>query len=1519
MYNKKLLSKAISELGKAKAPSKPKDIIKDPRGQWAHPGENTRIPGSDITMDNVPYPVWAQPNVGPGMMMQPGQDYNFPGADYVDEFPQMQSGGHTVKQRRGTRENYDGHSVWTPSGQFSRPSDVSSHLMKAEYVDGRGWVAFPSLFQDSKPYADDSRNWVDMSDEKDGWWPIYEEAEKRGEVYDFGKDKEAALAFGMGSWKDQLPEHLQNKQTGGDIFNQAAYSDSLNLYNAYQFQKANQLSTMEVLGNDPAQKESMERYYNNKGLTLEQGLKDRRNRFMASNHSWDWNNYNAGGFSNRKALINAYGTDDPSAEKILNYYDTLPFNGNVRNSIATSPDLYHETIKPTGTYWDGSHTSPVYKKPVMDKAAWEEAQTPTLPTKPLEQIPTKEIDKQLIHDKTNNALLELPGSATTWHKSPSTGTWYERERRAQGPSYNIGTSSITKKPFKPTLAQLKMFTNTLQEGGENIFLPKAQTGIFPSRRVPPIEVTRQDSLDLYNNAMEVQGFYDKNKNFYDVDIFPHWGETNSRMKEIEAETMGHSDLSYDNTKIIERNNDPNISYTSDMITGAIDTNAPLLRYDHRIKPEGEIMYTPKNMFGYNKLNKTERELYEKLHRDPDNLHLFLEYDDTNTGKKDLITYAKSKGFTEKDMKVLLYRQLQQNKVRAKTPGALTKLPYYNPTSIKPWDMKTEEEKELTRNKTSSSSSSSGRALGTIIQPKKSYEDAYKNVDKEKYPTIDAFIADAEYYKKNGRNMPAEDLAKITNVTDYIGNNGTDENQIKSIEVLDKDYYIKPVENPGVMYEDDDYTYHAPVGISITDGPEMKKLMERQGADPDYFDIRMGAYRIPKVPIKDTPADTPGTVKPPASTLQWVKHPQTGTWYQIQRPVKPKDLKEYNLSTGSYLQKGGTLNRFIPKAQRGGRKPIELTDPDDPRLQGYKDSLDLYNFSNDFKNRVGDLIGFDSVNSSESLGDLYQATKPMNQPPQLYNSVSAASYPHPDNPNIRVSDNWDENKKPTKDLKNKAIHAEFSHPTIGPTGAYTPHQTWSQWLTGSGPQYSGYNVTYSKPVQPYIYKEEEEELLPDPNTFGTLINIIQPKKSYKAAYKNVDKEKYPTLDAFIADAEYYKKNGRNMTDQERADAVAISTERPIGNVEPIASPEVSIEDIPVSKPAPIKKKSTPGTVKPPASTLEWVKEPVIGWVQREKAVKPEDLESRKIGFLQSGGQNNNYIELDLDEHEIKAYKDGGYVVEELPQAQNGTTLSLGPQYNSDDYGLMGNLGLEHEFRGTKDRSNIHTLSGDVYGGNFGFGAKAGYEFGTEQRGSWPAKNFMKQNIGLDPVRGGYYDLSAGHKIHAIKNRQNELNITPYGGMNAQTKPHASATQVFGEDRKEAQLGLNYGIKADYKRKLKNNSILKLNAGVMFNPVLGKKTDTESNNSENLGFRPTFTLGASLGLPVDKRSRQRAEIKRKIKQDKELDSVPSIASISNPKFLEQGGTTQFNGKINDEVELTYEEVKALEKQGYVFEKI
>lgn len=92
MYNKKALK---VDLGKFVKPNPYKqDIITDPAGQWKYPGVPTRIPSGQITMQGVPYPVMAYPNMGQPVMMQPGQEYNFPGADYVDEYPQMKKGGY---------------------------------------------------------------------------------------------------------------------------------------------------------------------------------------------------------------------------------------------------------------------------------------------------------------------------------------------------------------------------------------------------------------------------------------------------------------------------------------------------------------------------------------------------------------------------------------------------------------------------------------------------------------------------------------------------------------------------------------------------------------------------------------------------------------------------------------------------------------------------------------------------------------------------------------------------------------------------------------------------------------------------------------------------------------------------------------------------------------------------------------------------------------------------------------------------------------------------------------------------------------------------------------------------------------------------------------------------------------------------------------------------------------------------------------------------------------------------------
>ena len=79
-------------------------MITDPRGQWAHPGQNTRIPGGNITMQGVPYPVLGRADTGQSIMMQPGQDYNFEGANHVDEYPMMRQGGFLPKAQNGNSE-----------------------------------------------------------------------------------------------------------------------------------------------------------------------------------------------------------------------------------------------------------------------------------------------------------------------------------------------------------------------------------------------------------------------------------------------------------------------------------------------------------------------------------------------------------------------------------------------------------------------------------------------------------------------------------------------------------------------------------------------------------------------------------------------------------------------------------------------------------------------------------------------------------------------------------------------------------------------------------------------------------------------------------------------------------------------------------------------------------------------------------------------------------------------------------------------------------------------------------------------------------------------------------------------------------------------------------------------------------------------------------------------------------------------------------------------------------------------
>jgi predicted Zn-ribbon and HTH transcriptional regulator len=171
MNNKKVLSKAVSELDKAKAPAKPKDIITDPMGQWKYPGQNTRIPGGDITMQGVNYPVWAQPSVGPGVMMQPGQDYNFPDAEYVDEYPQMKKGGKKPSKKY-TRNITAMNKFFAVNPLFKKPKKKQIYDPNASfYQDGgqaQDYIELELTPEEIQAYKDGGYVVEELDDYKQG-------------------------------------------------------------------------------------------------------------------------------------------------------------------------------------------------------------------------------------------------------------------------------------------------------------------------------------------------------------------------------------------------------------------------------------------------------------------------------------------------------------------------------------------------------------------------------------------------------------------------------------------------------------------------------------------------------------------------------------------------------------------------------------------------------------------------------------------------------------------------------------------------------------------------------------------------------------------------------------------------------------------------------------------------------------------------------------------------------------------------------------------------------------------------------------------------------------------------------------------------------------------------------------------------------------------------------------------------------------------------------------------------------
>ena len=93
-------------------------VIKDDRGQWAHPGEITEINSNDITMEGVPYDVLGISDTGDTKLMKPGKNYKFKGKK-VTEFPMAKNG---LRQEQKGLQNLDNLTNFT---NYNKPQPGS--------------------------------------------------------------------------------------------------------------------------------------------------------------------------------------------------------------------------------------------------------------------------------------------------------------------------------------------------------------------------------------------------------------------------------------------------------------------------------------------------------------------------------------------------------------------------------------------------------------------------------------------------------------------------------------------------------------------------------------------------------------------------------------------------------------------------------------------------------------------------------------------------------------------------------------------------------------------------------------------------------------------------------------------------------------------------------------------------------------------------------------------------------------------------------------------------------------------------------------------------------------------------------------------------------------------------------------------------------------------------------------------------------------------------------------------------
>jgi hypothetical protein len=148
MYNKKLLLTVLKDLNKAKKPTKKKDINYDATGKGMlnknYAGKPVRL-ATDTLYNPTPYRINAKSDNGIEQTLEPYDEttVNFPGANYIDEYPEMKKGGGFSRNLLATNRLFKKNTLFKKN-----PLTKPNKLFKKKSYKRKTYDPMSMYFQD---------------------------------------------------------------------------------------------------------------------------------------------------------------------------------------------------------------------------------------------------------------------------------------------------------------------------------------------------------------------------------------------------------------------------------------------------------------------------------------------------------------------------------------------------------------------------------------------------------------------------------------------------------------------------------------------------------------------------------------------------------------------------------------------------------------------------------------------------------------------------------------------------------------------------------------------------------------------------------------------------------------------------------------------------------------------------------------------------------------------------------------------------------------------------------------------------------------------------------------------------------------------------------------------------------------------------------------------------------------------------------------------------------------------------